>query len=386
VGRFGDMGTSSDPAGKTLLARVMGEIGVRSFYRPLLPLLSDGSAEVRRAALLSAGRIGHPRLLRPVIDDLGDPATRSEAMVALAAFGSELLPLLEASLSGKAPLGKATLIPLIRSCSRSRSDAVTTFLARLVAHPDDDIQLEALKGLALAGYRASARERESIEEALRGEVEEALRALLAQQDFGEGDAFALLKRALDGEIADRRKRVFLLLSFLYDAQAIVGAERKLSSGIKTQVGLALELLDVTLTKRTRRMVFPLLDENTPLGRRIAELEAQFGLGNLVPSDRLKEIITDTERWWSSWTRACAVHAAAASGSRGLVDEVEGALGIADHPVRETAAWALGRLDPAVYRRHAGALLKDPDPRVSRLARELQATGRPAPSGSGSATP
>jgi hypothetical protein len=243
-----------------------------------------------------------------------------------------------------------------------------------------------LKGLALSGYRASAEERDGIETAVRAEVEGSLRALLAKQDLGDGEPLSLVSRALDGELADRRKRIFLLLSFLYDAQAIQGAERKLSSGIKTQVGLALELLDVTLEKKTRRMVFPLLDENTPLGRRIDELESAFRLGRLGAHDRLKEIITDTGRWRSSWTRACAIHAAAVSGSLDLAGEVEGALRIADHPVRETAAWALATLVPDVYRRHADELRKDPDPRVSRLARELEATGLPGPSGPGSATP
>ena len=370
MGRFTDMGASSDPARKIFLARVMGQIGMRSFYQPLVPLLSDASADVRKQALLSAERIAHPRLLPLVIDNLESLTTRSEAMSALAAFGGALLPILEEALRGKVSFSKDTLLRLIRSCSRSRGGETTAFLGKLIAHDDEDIRLEALKGLNFCGYRASEEDRDGIERVLLGEVLQALRALLAKQDFGEHEDFAILRSALEGEIADRRKRIFLLLSFLYDPQAILGAERKLDSGIKTQVGLALELLDVTLSKKTRRLVFPLVDENTPLQRRIAALKVHFGLGNLSQRERLKEIISDTVSWRSSWLRACAIHAAAVSGSRDLVGEVEDALRIAAHPVRETAAWALSRLAPDVYRRHAERLQGDPNPQVARLAREL----------------
>jgi HEAT repeat protein len=372
LGRFNEMGASADPARKVLLARVLGQIGERSFYQPLLPLLSDGSPEVRREALLSAGKVAHPRLLPPVIDNLKVSATRSEAISTLVVFGGHLLPILEESLFGKAPYDKETVVRLIRSCSMSRSDETVAFLEKLIAHPDDDIQWEALKGLNLCGYRASEGNREQVEKVLFGQVEHALRALLARQDLGKEKDFALLGSALDGELGDRRKRTFLLLSFLYDAQAIMGAERKLSSGIKAQVGLAIELLDVTLDKKTKRIVFPLVDENTPLAKRIAELKALVGLGNLSPEERLREIITDEAAWRSSWTRACAIHAAAVSGGQALAGEVEGALRIADHPVRETAAWALQRLDPDAYRRHVERLREDPNPQVARLARELTA--------------
>jgi hypothetical protein len=152
----------------------------------------------------------------------------------------------------------------------------------------------------------------------------------------------------------------------------MGAERRLQSGIKTQMGLALELLDVTLAKKTRRIIFPLVDENTPLPRRIEELRAIVGLGNQGPDERLKEIIADTVSWRSSWTRACAIHAAAVSGRRGVAGQVEAALSIADHPVRETAAWALHRLDPDAYRRHAWRLREDSNPQVAALAAELEA--------------
>ena len=375
--RFAEMGASPDPAPKIALARVVGEIGARSLYQPLLPLLADGSAEVRREALLAAANVSHPRLLAPVIANLKSAATRSAAMSALAAAGDALVPLIDEALDGQAPdrvpdggHDKDTLLRLIRCCSRSGGDGATAAFARRITHPDEDIQLEILKGLANRGYRAAGEQRSAVEGLLRDQLRRALRALLATQDLGESREYELLRSALEDELALRRRRIFLLLSFLYDPQAVMGAERKLASGIKTQAALALELLDVTLEKDIKRCLFPLLDENVPLKRRVEELKGLVGLDNLSARDRLRELITDTAAWPSGWTRACAVHAAAAAGISELAPEVEAALGFPEPPVRETAAWALHRLDPAAWRRHAPELRDDPQ--LCGLARQLEA--------------
>ena len=143
------------------------------------------------------------------------------------------------------------------------------------------------------------------------------------------------------------------------------------SGIKTQVGLALELLDVTLSKELKGYIFPLLDENTPLEKRIHELKTLLNLRNMGQSDRLREIITDAETRRMGWTSICGIYAAALLGLRDLVGVIESAIGRSDFIVRETAAWALFKLDPDTYHKYSDALLMDPNPRIAELAARFQ---------------
>ena len=69
-------------------ARALGDIGVRTFYQPLLELLGDTELPVRRAALQAAARLRSPELVPALIYRLGEPAIAANAADALAAIGS----------------------------------------------------------------------------------------------------------------------------------------------------------------------------------------------------------------------------------------------------------------------------------------------------------
>lgn len=371
VDRFKEMMNSPDTSRRILLAKVLGEIADRSLYGPLIPLIQDESLAVRRNGLLSAGRVCHPRLWPLVVEALKSPETRSAAMSALMDAGVAILPMLREYLAGDKPYDRDTVIRLIRACSQSRNDEVIALLKDYVAYPDQDIRIEVLKSLALCGYRAAGQDRAVVEKLLLECSHHALQTLLAQEDLAEDEALDLLRSALAGEFVTARRSLFLLLTFLFDGQAIAGAERKLLSGIKAQTGLALELLDVTLSKEFKRYIFPLVDENTDITKRVESLKGFFDLDNLKLENRLRQIIVDRETWPQSWTRACAIYCAATLQLHDLSDAVESALSDEAHTVRETAVWALHQLDPAAFERRAANLVKDPNPMVADLVTRLR---------------
>ncbi|MEO0815235.1 MAG: HEAT repeat domain-containing protein, partial [Myxococcota bacterium] len=88
-----------DPKARSEAAWILGEVGVQTFYQPLLPLLADESEEVRLAAVKAAGRMKSPELIDSLIDCLERPRLKRAAVSSLAAFGPQVidhvLPLLE---------------------------------------------------------------------------------------------------------------------------------------------------------------------------------------------------------------------------------------------------------------------------------------------------
>lgn len=70
------MVASSEPAERAFAAQVLGAVGVRSFYQPLVQLLRDDDPQVRRAALLAAGQLKNPKLWLLVLEGLGAPQVR----------------------------------------------------------------------------------------------------------------------------------------------------------------------------------------------------------------------------------------------------------------------------------------------------------------------
>ncbi len=362
---------AANPADRLFVAHVIGEVQARNFYEPLPPLLADETIEVRKAALVAAGRINHPRLLPAVIDNLAHRRLRSPAMAALVGGGQAILPIAARALAGETDYDEEDVIRLVRACGYIKGEQVIALLKQHLNHPDDDVQFQVLAALDLCGFRAKAEDWAEIEHTLHGEVEHGLRVLLTRQEMGQGEALASLHRALDYEFDQARKRVFLLLSFLYNARAILRAGEQLRRGAKNVRALALETLDVTLPAEQKALVFPLVDESRPLTQRTRQLNKLFSLPHLDRTQRLEEIIADPAGLWThGWTRACAIYAAAKLPLPGLAQVIEGALAINEHPVRETAAWALYLLAPDRYKTHAGKLSEDTNPNVAHLAAHL----------------
>ena len=111
----------------------------------------------------------------------------------------------------------------------------------------------------------------SLTAALSREAEQGLRLLIAQEDIGDGEATEQLHRALEEELNQARRRVFLLLSFMYEAQPMLRAEIQLDKGSSAERALVLEMLDVTLSSNHKALVFPLVDLRLTRNQRIRQL-------------------------------------------------------------------------------------------------------------------
>ncbi|MEM7117105.1 MAG: HEAT repeat domain-containing protein [Chloroflexota bacterium] len=349
---------SDDCDERYVAARAIGEVGVPNFYRPLIPLLQDQDARVRREALVASSRVHHPRLLPYVIDNLANPLTRSAAMSALVATGERLLPTVAAALAGESGYDEEDVIRMVRVCGQLKGAAVIETLKPHIDHPDNDVQLAVLQALQQADFQAAAAaDVAEVNCTMLGEVAHGLRVLLAKQDLTYEPPFVQLQRALDHEYEEARQRTFLLLSFIYDARAILQAEKQLVHGNRASQALALETLDVTLTSEQKRLVFPLVDAKLTPKEQIGQLQTLFDLDHLSLLERLTEIIRDPEgEWTNGWTRACGLHVVGELAQVELTAVVEEALAIDEHPVHETAVWALYRLDPSRLSSHVEALI------------------------------
>ncbi len=340
--RLQNLEHNPNPAYRQLVGKVIGQVEMDNFYQPLMPLLLDDDENVRQAALQAARLVNHPRLLPAIIGNLPYRQLRSAAMAALVASGEAVLPLVAKALAGESDYDEETVIRLVRVCSDIKGDKVIETLKPHLNHPDDDVQYQVLVSLDRCGYRAvGADAAAEIESTLRGEVEHGMRVMFTKQDIGEQNHLTDLHRALDYEFEQARRRVFLLLSFIFDSRAILRAEEQLIHGSKGEQALALETLDVTLSGEQKAMVFPLVDQSKPLDERMQQLAKLFSLQHKPRDQRLLEIISDPEGVWThGWTQACAIYGAAQLRVAGAMPVIEAALAITEHPIPETAAWAL----------------------------------------------
>jgi HEAT repeat protein len=378
-----DRSRSSDAAKRRTLARVLGQAGSEKHQALLRPLLSDSDTGVRLEALGAAGRLKLVDLLPEVVANLDSLPTRSAALEALVAYGERVLPLVEEALSAAAgAIPSENSLRLVRLCGQIKGEAVVRLMCRHLDHPSNTMRDQILAVLGACEFRATEEEMPSIDAALRREAEQGLQLLVAEEDVGDEEATGPLHRALESELNQVRRRFFLLLSFIYEAQPMLRAEMQLGKGSSADRALLLEMLDVTLSSSRKALTFPLVDLRLTKPQRIQQLSKALDAPSLdgAPSpsgqterdERLSDLIQVAERSWAQpWTRACAIYAAGKLEVSVTAPTLEEALADPDPTIRETAAWCLNTLHPKQFALHQGRLMEDEDPQVARLATSLK---------------
>jgi AAA family ATP:ADP antiporter len=341
-------------------------------YQPLISLLSDPDPDVRRAALAAAGRVKHPRLLPLVARNLAGLATRSAASDALVSYSDQILPLVEQALSGD-ELSEEESVRLVRVCGQIKGEQVQILMRRNLDHSSNRVRDQILAVLSASRFSAQAADLPALNRALVRDVSRGQYIMVARQDVGESKAMEPLQQALIDEMAQVNKRIFLLLSFMYEAQPVLRAQSQLERGSGSERALALEMLDVTLSADHQALVFPLIDPKLNLAQRIQMLNKRIEMRSLGRDQRLQDLIEHSDH---GWTRACALYAAAQLGAvaqldaNKLVPVVERSLVDTDPVVRETALWGLHKLDPKRFKQHVSSMRDDEDRYVAQMLSDL----------------
>ncbi|NOX61696.1 MAG: hypothetical protein GXP42_07095 [Chloroflexi bacterium] len=334
---------SPQPHRRQRLARIIGEGGAVHLHPMLKLLLSDEDNEVRREALLAAGRLQDPRLTADIVANLSRSDMRFTAMLALEMSAEAILPTVTRALSEQGAYSKDNVIRMVRACGRIRSKQVAHALEPFISHPDNEIQLAVLAALHMNGYQAPVGETERVRTVIREEVAHGLRTLMAREEVGEEAYTAPLLRSLDEELYQARRRVFLLLSFLYNPRTLARASEKLTGRVKSGQAIALETVEVLLAGDLKALVLPLIDPRLSPKQRIDELNKHFSLPRRLREERLREIIENSHNVWThDWTRACAIYAAGGLGLSSLAEVIRPLQFEAPHPIPETARWAMER--------------------------------------------
>jgi AAA family ATP:ADP antiporter len=362
------MAQSPQGAERALAAQVLGEVGVQSFYQPLLPLLRDRDRQVERAALVAAGQVKNARLWPLVVEKLASPPVRSVAAAAMIAGGEPALPVVTAAFA-RAGQPREVLAQLVRICGRIGGDVASSWLKARLAYPDACIRTHILRALNRCGYQAQADEVAQVQEQVKAEAALSAETLAILLDIGDDEACGLLCVALNETLLQARERIFSLLSFIHDPRSILQARDNLQLASAEKRAYALEVIDVLVSPELKRMVLPLLS-GTDAGQKLQQLRALFPQEARDRQQRLQEIIAAPPGPFTAWTQACALYAVGRLATDALGETVVAALSAPEPLVRETAIWTLSKLDGARYRSQVDALREDPSPQVARAAQHL----------------
>jgi HEAT repeat protein len=336
------LATSSSPAERILAAQTLAELGTSGISEQALELLGDPNTDVRREALKMAARLRDPHLWPAVLQASGTPGTMRLAAWALAEGGETAVPVIETALASPV-LAQRQMIALLNACGRIGGERLIRLLVNQLNHPDTDIRTALLEALSASGYKVVTPE--AVHTQIRTEAAQAAWIAAALVDIGDDERVRPLQAALRLSLRRATERVCLWLSFVYDAPMMLRARRALAQGQGAQYAYAVEILDTQLPTDLKRLVLPIA-EDLPPQERVRRLAEAFPQRRQRRAGRLNAMISGPEaRWCSAWTRTCALFAMGSLADAESAPAARAASSDANTLVRETATWALARLEP-----------------------------------------
>lgn len=374
-----------DAAMREHAARILGAIGVRNFYQPVLELMNDSAAPVRREAILAAAKLRSPEFVLPLIYKTRQPDVGHEAVDALAAYGATIAPTL-AKVLGNRVEDPAVRRGVARVLGRLGTAEAVQVIANHLEEPDEELRIRLYRSLAKAvrGQRQMAVDRSRVQAALDAELRRAAEALLAAELLGldptpkpAGDssagAQALLASALAEKAAQTEERLFLLLAVLYpDAgmeQIHAGIRDAAPQDTSRKRANAVELLDNLLERELRRKLLPFF-EDAPRKQKLRALGERLPLPELTREQALSRLCADE----TAWIRACALFYAARGGGALPAEAIVTASNDVSPFVREAALLCAASALPEQAAPLAEARLTDEAPSVRRQAARITGGG------------
>ena len=345
-------------------AKVLGEVGIRSFTRPLFSLIQDPSPKVARCALDSAARLKNPLLWPLVARRLSDPAVRAVAFSVLDRGGAFTLTALfaEYDKEGQKP---DVCYRILRLMGGIQKDECIEFLLDKLDVEDRTVSFEAMRSLQRLGYNAPEEMKQKIHGKIREEAGDAAWIHAACRDIKDEDANDL-KKTLSETLLRVRERIFLLLSHVHDPDLILRARENLVIGSPEKRAYALEFLDNTLSRDLKGLLFPLLEH-------YARSDGQSRLFNRFPQpfieapERIKDIFLKASDWHLPWLCAASIRLMGKYPGDRFTESCIMALDNPESYVRETACATLAAIDRKTLEGQKQRLLFDPAPMVRKAA-------------------
>lgn len=341
---------SSDPPERLVALRAIAKSGRDDLAPEVMRLLNDPHGEVPRVALKTLGKL--KRADAAAVARLSDPRLCATASSVVVKGGVASIPLLADAWKNTADRRVRTRIA--RACGRIGGQAAQSFLRSQIEVSDHALRSSVLEALAGTKFSAPQSDRELMQRMIERDVATAAHAYAASRDLPFTRSFDLLRAAIDREILLARRRIYALLSFLYDRSMIQRSQENITNPSREKRAYALEIIDVTVSEPLKSAVMPLLDD-TPVADRLLKLSGRFPQPARSAAGWVEKIIIGEDGVFSEWTRSVAIWVAGVAKLPGTGDLLRALSTSEASLLRETAQAVLRKSLRPPYTSRAGTM-------------------------------
>jgi len=293
---------------------IIGDLGFRNYYKPVLDLLSNDNHEVQKAAIIACGSIRNSKLIEPLFQLMDIKPLKKSIIDSLSRIGEPVLEYLK--MPGFRENHEEEAIRLYSRIGGSSvaKILISEYLPGAFAETLDEV-LKALNRLNpdLKNFQPI------IAKKLDEELAYSFLCLqMISVNAAAGD-YELLTSALNHEIDNSKNRLFQLLAFIYDRNIVYKAKVACSSPDKEKRANAIEYLENDLDRELKLKLFPFLEE-IPLEQKLSLLSKVFPPNEDLANHNLHFIILQQKNNpFLLWTKAVALYKCAGDDGLEVLD-------------------------------------------------------------------
>ena len=296
--------SSSDAMTRLRVARLLGLSGRYNTYKLLITLLKDPDRAVRKAAIISSGKIRRYELWPFIIENLVIPEYSGAATLAVRIIGEPILPDVDRFFD-KIGEYRSVQLKIIQVYEAIGGEIAIRILRDKIKYPDKDIRFQVLLALSNLEYHAAVSEVPFIKQTLEESVETIVWLMASLLDISTFPETITLRTAMLQEIEEKKENVFLLLSLLYETKTIRHIREHIESPDTNAKIYALEIGDMMISEEIKELFFPLFEDIT-MNERLNRFSHRFPQEKLPLFDRLCDIISKDYSKINRWVKACAL--------------------------------------------------------------------------------
>ncbi|WP_109829908.1 HEAT repeat domain-containing protein [Reichenbachiella versicolor] len=346
---------STDIIDRIYAARVLAKMEEDKFIPFLTELLRDINPAVRKAAIVTAGKLRRPEFWNILIENLHLPTYSNYADSALISSGETVFYAIDSAFY-KTGQYQDTMLRIIQIMGKIGGRTATELLWKKIDFPDKLIISEILLSLSYIGFEARDFQAARIRLMIESTISDLAWNLKAVQEIPRDDFYdKLIHSAFEEENKRNFDHMFMLLSMIYDAQSIKLVRDNIELGTTDSVSFGIEMLDIFVDENLKPKLSAVLDD-VPVDEKLKKLNDFFPPENFDNySDLLLQIVNRDYNNINKWTKCLAMYKLSHIADQGVTMDLVANLFNPDSTMVQTAAAVIYKLDKNLYQTHTKRL-------------------------------
>ena len=254
---------SNNPEDRIIATQNLTRFSIYKTEKLFIKLLTDDDYDVRSLAIKTVGESKQKELFDYLLNNIKLNDYQEAVSQAILRIGNYILPDVIRMFSSL-DYDTNLQLKIIDLFKETKTEIAIEFLRKLMNYPNRLIKEKALQALAYMNYNVTKQEAIKINLLLEEKINAFVYLAASILDLKKSDKLKLIVEELENKKQRQKGNVFVILSVLYDKNAIDLIKNNLDTGDENSKGFALEVADTVISDIQKDLLLPLFESETNL--------------------------------------------------------------------------------------------------------------------------